>query len=97
MASERWPYDESSRALIAQRLYALLPALYRVQDEPPRGREELRRFLEVLAAPLAVVRQNIEELHVDLFIDTASDEAFWSKREMVRPTLAYTVTLGFRM
>ncbi|NMO15417.1 hypothetical protein HPC49_12790 [Pyxidicoccus fallax] len=89
MASERWPYDESTRALIAQRLYALLPALYRVQDEPPRGREELRRFLEVLAGPLAVVRQNIEELHVDLFIDTASDEALSLLADMVGTRLLF--------
>jgi RHS repeat-associated protein len=32
-----------------------------------------QRFVKILAAPLAEVRQNIEELHADLFIDSCSD------------------------
>lgn len=88
-APERWPYDESTLAVVAQRLYELLPAMYRIQDQPPQGREELRRFLEVLAAPLAIVRQSIEELHADLFIDTGSDQAIPLLADMVATQLVF--------
>jgi hypothetical protein len=86
---EHWPYDETTLALVTQRLYGLLPAMYRIQDQPPQGREELRRFLEILAAPLAIVRQSIEELHADLFIDSSSDQAIPFLADMVATQLVF--------
>ncbi len=64
-----YPYDPEVREHVSRLLYELLPALYRVRDEGG----ELSEFLRVLAAPLAELRQNIEELHGDLFIDTCND------------------------
>lgn len=64
-----YPYDPEVREHVSRLMYELLPALYRVRDEGG----ELREFLRVLAAPLAELRQNIEELHGDLFIDTCND------------------------
>jgi hypothetical protein len=84
-----YPYDRDVLAYVARVLYGALPALYRTQDLPPDGRGELRDFLEVLAAPLAVLRQNIEELHGDLFIDTASDEAVSLLAEMIGTSLVF--------
>ena len=45
--------------------------------------------LEVLAAPLAVLRQSIEELHADLFIDTADDRIVPYLAEMVGTELVF--------
>ncbi len=69
-----YPYDADVLALVAQRL--LRRAARRCTacpTQPPAGRDDLQRLLEVLAAPLAVLRQSIQELHADLFIDTADD------------------------
>ncbi|MGF1648497.1 MAG: hypothetical protein ACFCVF_16485 [Kineosporiaceae bacterium] len=84
-----YPYDEDVLADLARRLLAAMPAMYRVPDEPPAGRGDLARLLRVLAAPLAVVRQNIAELHADLFIDTASDEMIPRLAELVGATLVF--------
>ncbi|MBN8471776.1 hypothetical protein JYJ95_35165 [Corallococcus exiguus] len=76
--------DPGVRSLVTDLLYSHLPALYRVVDmaegtrEPrkslaPRGVEELYKFLRILATPIARTRQNIEELHADLFIDKSAD------------------------
>ncbi|NOK19870.1 hypothetical protein [Corallococcus carmarthensis] len=76
--------DPGVRTLVTDLLYSHLPALYRVVDmaegtrEPrkslaPKGVEELYKFLRILAAPIARTRQNIEELHADLFIDKSAD------------------------
>ncbi|NVB37027.1 hypothetical protein G6O69_04240 [Pseudenhygromyxa sp. WMMC2535] len=78
-----WPYDPDTRALVARRLWQLLPAFYRVQDEAPRGDDELRRFLAVLGAPLAVVRQSVDELHANLFIDSCGPDAIGLLAEIV--------------
>ena len=63
--------------------------MYRVPDEPPGGRGELQSLLEVLAAPLAVLRQSIQELHADLFIDTADDRIVPYLAEMVGTALVF--------
>ena len=63
--------------------------MYRVPDEPPAGRGELQSLLEVLAAPLAVLRQSIQELHADLFIDTADDRIVPYLAEMVGTALVF--------
>ncbi|OJH34517.1 phage tail protein [Cystobacter ferrugineus] len=68
--SDAYPFDPDVRDHVGRLLYELLPSLYRVRDEDSG---ELRRFLQVLAAPLAELRQNVEELHGDLFIDTCND------------------------
>lgn len=84
-----YPYDPQTREYVARLLYQALPAMYRAQDSAPKGRDELRRFLEVLAAPLATLRQSIEELHADLFIDTANDWVVPYLADMVGTTLIF--------
>jgi hypothetical protein len=69
-----YPFDPDLLAEVAQRLYDAIPAMHRLPDQPPAGRGELKRMLDVLAVPLAVLRQSIQELHADFFIDTADDE-----------------------
>jgi len=84
-----YPYDDDVLAEVARRLYDALPAMYRVPDEPPAGRGDLENLLEVLAAPLAVLRQSIQELHADLFIDTADDRIVPYLAEMVGTSLVF--------
>lgn len=83
--SELYPFDPEVRDHVSRLLYELLPALYRVRDE----NGELRDFLNVLAAPLAELRQNIEELHGDLFIDTCNDWVIPYLAEMVGVELIF--------
>lgn len=87
--SEHYPYDDDVLEELARRLYEALPAMYRVPDEPPGGRGELRSLLEVLAGPLAVLRQSTRELHADLFIDTAHDRIVPYLAEMVGTRLVF--------
>ena len=84
-----YPYDDDVLEKLARVLYEALPALYRMPDEPPGGRGELQSLLEVLAAPLAVLRQSIQELHADLFIDTADDRIVPYLAEMVGTGLVF--------
>jgi hypothetical protein len=70
-----YPFDDTRRIQVARLLYQALPLFYRVQDQPPLGQLQLRDFLRVLAAPLATLRQSIEELQANFFIDTCSDAA----------------------
>ncbi|MEL6343787.1 MAG: hypothetical protein AAFV53_11690 [Myxococcota bacterium] len=91
MANE-WPYDESTRTMVANQMVALLPAMLRVQDretQQPGRPGDLERLLRVLAAPMAGIRQNIEELHADLFIDTCGEEAIALLAEMVGTRLIF--------
>jgi hypothetical protein len=89
MAADEHPLDPEVRQRVAELLYGLLPALYRVRDEPPKGQGDLRRFLSILAAPLAEVRQSVESLQADLFIDSARDSLLPSLAEMVGTTLEF--------
>lgn len=89
MAADEHPLDPEVRQRVAELLYGLLPALYRVRDEPPKGKGDLRRFLSILAAPLAEVRQSVESLQADLFIDSASDALLPYLAEMVGTTLEF--------
>ncbi len=71
-------HDPDRLARTAALLYQHLPAHLKVRDElaagaVPPGDQELRAFVDVLAAPLAALRQSIEELHGDFFVDTAGD------------------------
>jgi hypothetical protein len=80
-------YDDDVLEEVANRLYAAIPAMYRVPDEAGRG--DLKRLLEVLAVPLAVLHQSIEELHADLFVDTADDRIVPYLAEMVGTGLVF--------
>jgi hypothetical protein len=54
----------------AERLYALLPALYRLRDHA-HG-EPLRALLEVVADQAAVLEESLEQLYDDQFVETAA-------------------------
>ncbi|SHN13508.1 hypothetical protein [Cryptosporangium aurantiacum] len=84
-----YPFDPELLAELAGRLYDALPAMYRIADEPPTGRGELRALLTVLAVPPAVIRQSIAELHADLFIDTADDRMIPQLAAMVGTSLIF--------
>jgi len=55
----------------AERLYRLLPALYRVRDA--EHGEPLRALCAVIAEDIAVLRENLEQLYDDQFIETCAD------------------------
>jgi hypothetical protein len=84
-----WPYDRDALAFVARRLWQALPAFYRVQDAPPNGEGDLWRLLQVLAAPQAVLRQAIEQLHADLFVDSAGERAVAHLAAMVGMELVF--------
>ncbi|MBB4986724.1 MULTISPECIES: hypothetical protein [Streptomyces] len=54
----------------ADRLYALLPEVYRLRDAERGG--VLREFVEVLATQLAVLEEDLEQLYDDQFIETCA-------------------------
>jgi hypothetical protein len=56
-----------------QRLYALLPAIYRLRDNAEG--EPLRALLEVLAEQTTAIEENLDQFYDDQFIETASDWA----------------------
>src|SRR5688572_28423389 len=85
MTLDRWPFDRDVLDRVATLLYDHLPALYQIRDD----RGDLRDLLAILAGPLAEVRQNIEELHSDLFIDSANDWIVPYLGEMVGTTLVF--------
>ncbi|MFN0245407.1 MAG: hypothetical protein ACKV2T_00780 [Kofleriaceae bacterium] len=103
--TDRYPYDPGAFARVWKQLWALVPSYYRVLDGGEHldtetvGRElaagtlagphDLRRLLGALAAPLAAVRQSVEELHRDLFIDSAGDGAIALLADMVGTTLVF--------
>lgn len=60
-----------ARSLTADRLYSLLPAVYRVRDAE-QG-EPLRALLAAFARELAALEENVEQLYDDQFIETCSD------------------------
>jgi len=53
------------------RLYQLLPAIYRQRDAA-QG-EPLRALLEVIAAQVEALRENLDDLYDDWFIETCAD------------------------
>jgi len=83
------PYDPEVAADLALRLFRALPAMYQVPDLPPQGRYELLRMLAVLGVPLATVRQSVQELHADLFVDTADDAMIPYLAQMVGVSLVF--------
>ncbi len=92
-----YPYDDDVLERVTRLLYDALPAMYRVPDEPvpvapgtaDAVRGQLHRFVGVLAAPLAVLQQSIEELQADLFIDTAHDRIIPHLAAMVGTQLVF--------
>jgi hypothetical protein len=54
----------------ADRLYALLPAIYRIRDAE-QG-EPLRALLAIAARQAVVLEENLEQLHDDLFVETCA-------------------------
>jgi hypothetical protein len=61
---------ETATEQLAARLYALLPAVYRIRDEGAGG--PLQALLAVIAAQAAVVQENIDQLYDDEFIETCA-------------------------
>jgi hypothetical protein len=57
-------------SLDGQRLYGLLPALYRLRDA--EHGEELKALVEVIAEQVAVLADNLEQLYDDQFIETCA-------------------------
>ncbi|HEU0012788.1 MAG TPA: hypothetical protein VFQ45_03855 [Longimicrobium sp.] len=55
----------------AERLYALLPAVYRIRDQA-EGRGALRALVEVLAGQTAVLEESLAQLYDDQFVETAA-------------------------
>jgi hypothetical protein len=60
-------------SLAAERLYALLPAVYRVRDEQ-QGRP-LHALLSLIAQELEALEENLEQLYDDQFIETCAEWA----------------------
>ena len=63
----------------ADRLYALLPSLYRLRDlelaDPKDGRGPLKALLSVIAEQSVVLADNLEQLYDDFFIETCAEWA----------------------
>ena len=55
----------------AEKLYNLLPAVYRMRDADQGG--SLRALCEVIAEQIAVLRENLDQLYDDQFIETCAD------------------------
>jgi hypothetical protein len=55
----------------AQKLYELLPAIYRARDAEQGG--PLRELLAVIAEQAGVLEENLEQLYDDQFIETCGD------------------------
>jgi hypothetical protein len=53
------------------RLYDLLPAIYRIRDADRGG--PLRAFLEVVAEQVAAIDEDLDQLYDDQFIETCAD------------------------
>ena len=55
----------------AEKLYNLLPALYRIRDAEQGG--PLRALCAVIAEEIAVLRENLDQLYDDQFIETCAE------------------------
>ena len=55
----------------AEKLYSLLPALYRIRDVEQGG--PLKALCAVIAEEIAVLRENLDQLYDDQFIETCAD------------------------
>ena len=57
--------------LTADRLYALLPAVYRIRDD--QQGQPLRALVGLIARELEALEENVEQLYDDQFIETCQD------------------------
>ena len=57
--------------LNADRLYALLPALYRIRDD--QQGHPLRDLVGLIAREFEALEENVEQLYDDQFIETCED------------------------
>jgi hypothetical protein len=55
----------------AERLYSLLPAVYRIRDE--QHGKPLRALVAAIAEQFAALEENVEQLYDDQFIETCAD------------------------
>ena len=55
----------------AQKIYELLPAIYRLRDS--EHGEPLKEFLSVIASQVELLEENLEQLYDDQFIETCAD------------------------
>ena len=58
-------------SLNADRLYALLPAVYRIRDE--QQGHPLRDLVGLIAREFEALEENVEQLYDDQFIETCAD------------------------
>src|ERR1700730_3536765 len=58
-------------SLSAERLYSLLPAVYRLHDEQQGG--PLRALMSLIAQEFEALEENVEQLYDDQFIETCED------------------------
>jgi hypothetical protein len=65
------PTAPTGSTLTAERLYALLPAVYRIRDVEQGG--PLRDLLALVAQQFAALEEDIEQLYDDQFIETCAD------------------------
>jgi hypothetical protein len=82
-------FDPDTRQRVADLLFQAVPAYFRLEDQSPAGRDELKHLLQVLAAPLGIARQSIEELHANLFIDSADDWVLRYLADMVGTVMVF--------
>jgi hypothetical protein len=74
-----YPFDQDHLARTAELLYDHVPEFHKRADRlaeaasPPRP-ADLRNLVEALAAPLAALRQSVEELYGDLFVESAGED-----------------------
>ena len=54
-----------------ERLYALLPAFYRIRDTEHGG--PLKDFLSVIVEQIAIIEEDLAQLNNDMFIETCSE------------------------
>lgn len=57
--------------LSADKLYELLPAIYRIRDNEQNG--VLRELVEVIAEQVAVIEEDLDQLYDDQFIETCAE------------------------
>src|SRR5271154_1809652 len=66
--------DDGYAAYYAQRLWALLPAIYRTDDSAPsEAPGPLQELLNRVSAQVAVVRRSLDRLWADQSIETCDD------------------------
>ena len=57
----------------AERLFTLLPAIYRLRDGAGPGTGALRALTDVIAAQVALLEEDLEQLYDDQFIETCAE------------------------